>query len=135
MKIILLDPMLKKNNYNYPLKNILNILDNKFKFEIIYYLIQKKMRFGEIKNSLFNINQQLLTKLLKQLEKDKLIKKKEFKGFPKKVEYSITSLGLLFKPVVDSLFKWEEKNKTILLKNNKNKKLILYMTTTKLNFI
>ena len=114
--------MLKKNNYNYPLKKILNIFDNKFKFEIIYYLIQKKMRFGEIKNSLFNINQQLLTKLLKQLEKDKLIKKKEFKGFPKKVEYSITSFGLLFKPVVDSLFKWEEKNKTILLKNTKNKK-------------
>ena len=122
MKIILLNPMLKKYNYNYPLKNILNILDNKFKFEIIYYLIQKKLRFGEIKNSLFNINQQLLTKLLKQLEKDKLIKKKEFKGFPKKVEYSITSFGLLFKPVVDSLFKWEEKNKTILLKNTKNKK-------------
>ena len=114
--------MLKKNYHNFPLKKILNLLDNKFKFEIIYYLIQKKMRFGEIKNSLFDINQQLLTKLLKQLEKDKLIKKKEFKGFPKKVEYSITVFGLLFKPVVDKLFKWEEKNKTILLKNRKHKK-------------
>ena len=114
--------MLKKNTHNFPLKKILNILDNKFKFEIIYYLIQKKMRFGEIKNSLFNINQQLLTKLLKQLEKDKLIKKKEFKGFPKKVEYSITVFGLLFKPIVDNLFKWEEKNKTILLKNRKLKR-------------
>ena len=114
--------MLKKNNHNFPLKNILNILDNKFKFEIIYYLIQKKMRFGDIKNSLFNINQQLLSKLLKQLEKDKLIKKKEFKGFPKKVEYSITVFGLLFKPIVDNLFKWEEKNKTILLKNRKLKR-------------
>ncbi len=122
MKIILLDYVLKKNNLNFPLKNILNILDNKFKFEIIYYLVQKKMRFGEIKNSLFDINQQLLTKLLKQLEKDKLIKKKEFKGFPKKVEYSITVFGLLFKPIVDNLFKWEEKNKTILLKNRKHKK-------------
>ena len=114
--------MLKKNNHNFPLKKILNLLDNKFKFEIIYYLIQKKMRFGEIKNSLFDINQQLLTKLLKQLEKDKLIKKKEFRGFPKKVEYSITVFGLLFKPIVDNLFKWEEKNKTILLRNRKHKK-------------
>ena len=77
MKIILLDFMLKKNNHNYPFKKIFYILDNKFKFEIIYYLIQKKMRFGEIKNRLLNINQQLLTKLLKQLEKDKLIKKKQ----------------------------------------------------------
>ena len=114
--------MLKKNNHNYPFKKIFYILDNKFKFEIIYYLIQKKMGFGEIKNRLLNINQQLLTKLLKQLEKDKLIKKKQFKGFPRKVEYSITSFGLLFKPVVNNLFKWEEKNKTILIKNIKSKK-------------
>ena len=112
--------MSQKKNF-YPLKNTLNLLDNKFKFEIIFYLIQNKMRFGEIKSSLFNINQQLLVKLLKQLEKDKLIKKKEFKGFPKKVEYSITIFGLLFKPLVDNMYKWEEKNKKILLKNIKKK--------------
>ena len=120
MKIILLYKMSQKKNL-YPLKNILNLLDNKFKFEIIFYLIQNKMRFGEIKSSLFNINQQLLVKLLKQLEKDKLIKKKEFKGFPKKVEYSITSLGLLFKSLMDNMQKWEEKNQKILVKNTNKK--------------
>ena len=101
----------------YPLKNTLNLLDNRFKFEIIFYLAQNKMRFGEIKSSLLHINQQLLAKLLKQLEKDKLIKKKEFKGFPKKVEYSITFFGLIFKPLVENMQKWEEKNKKILVKN------------------
>ena len=60
------------------------------------------MRFGEIKSSLFNINQQLLVKLLKQLEKDKLIKKKEFKGFPKKVVFSEKDL----KPVISSCLKF-----------------------------
>jgi DNA-binding HxlR family transcriptional regulator len=112
--------MSQKKNL-YPLKNILNLLDNKFKFEIIFYLTQNKMRFGEIKSSLFNINQQLLVKLLKQLEKDKLIKKKEFKGFPKKVEYSITLFGLLFKSLVDNMQKWEEKNQKILVKNTNKK--------------
>jgi len=120
MKIILLYKMSQKKNL-YPLKNILNLLDNKFKFEIIFYLTQNKMRFGEIKSSLFNINQQLLVKLLKQLEKDKLIKKKEFKGFPKKVEYSITLFGLLFKSLVDNMQKWEEKNQKILVKNTNKK--------------
>lgn len=120
MKIILLYKMSQKKNL-YPLKNILNLLDNKFKFEIIFYLIQNKMRFGEIKSSLFNINQQLLVKLLKQLEKDKLIKKKEFNGFPKKVEYSITSLGLLFKSLMDNMQKWEEKNQKVLVKNTNKK--------------
>ena len=120
MKIILLYKMSQKKIL-YPLKNILNLLDNKFKFEIIFYLTQNKMRFGEIKSSLFNINQQLLVKLLKQLEKDKLIKKKEFKGFPKKVEYSITLFGLLFKSLVDNMQKWEEKNQKILVKNTNKK--------------
>ena len=120
MKIILLYKMSQKKNL-YPLKNILNLLDNKFKFKIIFYLTQNKMRFGEIKSSLFNINQQLLVKLLKQLEKDKLIKKKEFKGFPKKVEYSITLFGLLFKSLVDNMQKWEEKNQKVLVKNTNKK--------------
>ena len=120
MKIILLYKMSQKKKL-YPLKNILNLLDNKFKFKIIFYLTQNKMRFGEIKSSLFNINQQLLVKLLKQLEKDKLIKKKEFKGFPKKVEYSITLFGLLFKSLVDNMQKWEEKNQKILAKNANKK--------------
>jgi DNA-binding HxlR family transcriptional regulator len=120
MKIILLYKMSQKKKL-YPLKNILNLLDNKFKFKIIFYLTQNKMRFGEIKSSLFNINQQLLVKLLKQLEKDKLIKKKEFKGFPKKVEYSITLFGLLFKSLVDNMQKWEEKNQKILVKNTNKK--------------
>lgn len=120
MIIILLYKMSQKKKL-YPLKNILNLLDNKFKFKIIFYLTQNKMRFGEIKSSLFNINQQLLVKLLKQLEKDKLIKKKEFKGFPKKVEYSITLFGLLFKSLVDNMQKWEEKNQKILVKNTNKK--------------
>lgn len=120
MKIILLYKMSQKKKL-YPLKNILNLLDNKFKFKIIFYLTQNKMRFGEIKSSLSNINQQLLVKLLKQLEKDKLIKKKEFKGFPKKVEYSITLFGLLFKSLVDNMQKWEEKNQKILVKNTNKK--------------
>ena len=120
MIIILLYKMSQKKKL-YPLKNILNLLDNKFKFKIFFYLKKNKMRFGEIKSSLFNINQQLLVKLLKQLEKDKLIKKKEFKGFPKKVEYSITLFGLLFKSLVDNMQKWEEKNQKILVKNTNKK--------------
>jgi len=54
---------MSQKKINYPLKNTLNLLDNKFKFEIIFYLTQNKMRFGEIKSSLLHINQQLLAKL------------------------------------------------------------------------
>ena len=49
--------MIKKIDNHYPFKTMLNFLDNKFKFEIIYYLLHNKMRFGELKNSLLDINQ------------------------------------------------------------------------------
>ena len=121
--------MLKKINTHYPLKTMFRLLDNKFKFEITYYLLHNKMRFGELKNSLLDINQQLLTKLLKQLEKDNIIKKKQYKGFPRKVEYSITNFGLIFKPILNDIIKWENKNvKTLtkIIKKRTNKSLYDY---------
>jgi len=102
--------MSKKSSKFKPLKKILYFLDNKYKFEIIYYLSIKKMRFGELKEYLENITQQLLTKQLKEMEKNNLINRKEYSQFPKKVEYSLTSFGVSLKPVIDSMKKWEKNN-------------------------
>ena len=44
--------MNKKTNYIKPLQRALKLLDNKFKFEIIYNLSLNKMRFGELKNNI-----------------------------------------------------------------------------------
>ena len=54
--------MNKKTNYIKPLQRALKLLDNKFKFEIIYNLSLNKMRFGELKNNIESITQQLLSK-------------------------------------------------------------------------
>ena len=102
--------MSKKTGNLKTLKKILYFLDNKYKFEIIYYLNIKKMRFGELKNNLENITQQLLTKQLKEMEKNNLINRKQYNQFPKKVEYSLTSFGVSLKPVIDSMKKWEKNN-------------------------
>ena len=105
------------------IKNSLKILDNKYKIEIIYILGEKKMRFTEIKNTLGTITQQLLSKLLKQLEKDDILKKKQFKTFPRKVEYSLTPLGKSLKPITTSILRWEKNNARTLNKLLKRKKL------------
>lgn len=97
------------NNLN-PLKKILFFLSNKHKIEIIYYLSLKKMRFGEIKESIADISQQLLTKQLKEMEKNNLIDRKKYEGFPRRVEYSLTPFGNSIKPLVNLMIKWEKKN-------------------------
>ena len=102
--------MKQKNNTSRPLKKVLIFLDNKYKIEIIYLLSLKKMRFGEIKESIEGITQQLLTKQLREMEKNKLINRKKFNGFPRRVQYSITAFGETIRPLVYSMITWEKDN-------------------------
>ena len=115
--------MLNKDHPNKKLIRTLDLLDNKFKFLIIYFLLQRPMRFGEIKENLNSITQQLLTKLLRLLERDNLLIRKRYNGFPRKVEYRLTSFGKSLKPIVSSLLKWEQKHHIKINKEIKKKKI------------
>ena len=106
----------KKNNYNKPLKKALGLLNSKYKIEIIFNLRTQKMRFGQIKNNIETITQQLLSKLLKEMEQDNLIIRKQFEGFPRKVEYSLTPFGHSLKPLINLIIRWENNNSNILKK-------------------
>ncbi|MTI31204.1 winged helix-turn-helix transcriptional regulator [Xanthovirga aplysinae] len=50
-----------------------------------------------------------LTQQLKEMVDDGLIQKKDFHQFPKKVEYSLTSLGLYLSPVFKEMRNYGEK--------------------------
>ena len=115
--------MLNKDHPNKKLIRTLDLLDNKFKFLIIYFLLQRPMRFGEIKENLNSITQQLLTKLLRLLEGDNLLIRKKYNGFPRKVEYRLTSFGKSLKPIVSSLLKWEQKHHIKINYQIKKKKI------------
>jgi DNA-binding HxlR family transcriptional regulator len=106
-----------------PLQKALKLLNNKFKFEIIYNLSINKMRFSELKNNITFITQQLLSKHLKELEKDNLIIRKQYNGFPRKVEYSLTKFGYTLVPLLKEMKNWEEKNIRTINKQIKKKKI------------
>ena len=104
----------EKTISNRILKKSLTLLNNKYKFEIIFYLGNKKMRFTEIKKNIGTITQQLLTKLLREMEKDKLIVREKYNGLPRRVDYSLTNFGKSTKIIVNCISRWEQKNlKTI----------------------
>ena len=108
---------IEKNISNKVLKKSLSLFSNKYKLEIIYYLhIRGKMRFGEIKNEIGTITQQLLTKLLRGMEKNTLITREESKDFPRRVDYSLTNFGKSTKAMINSIFKWEQNNSRLINK-------------------
>ena len=73
-------------------------------------------RFGELKKVLLPITQQMLTKQLRELERDQIINRKVYEVVPPKVEYSLTEMGLSLKPVLNSWCKWGNENQKLMEK-------------------
>jgi DNA-binding HxlR family transcriptional regulator len=58
-----------------------------------------------------NISKQMLTKELRELEKDGIISREIFAEIPPRVEYSITPLGETLFPIIDAMTEWGKKAK------------------------
>ncbi len=97
-----------------PVTTALSLIGGKWKIAIIYNLRNKPVRFGELKRILTPITQQMLTKQLRELERDRLIDRKVFEVIPPKVEYSLTEFGQSFMPVLVSLCKWSTEYKDLM---------------------
>ena len=71
--------------------------------------LKKKMRFGELQRAVGDITQQMLSKQLKEMSNDNLIKRKVYEVIPPKVEYSLTAFGKSGIPVLTELCNWASK--------------------------
>ena len=99
---------------NNPIAYSLWLIGGKWKISIIYNLRRGPIRFGELKRILSPITQQMLTKQLREMERDQLIDRKVFEVIPPKVEYSLTPFGKSLNPVLDSWCKWGTENQTLI---------------------
>lgn len=82
------------------------ILSGKWAILILHHLDGQTLRFNEIEKRLGKITQSTLTKQLRTLEENNLIVRKVYNQVPPKVEYSLSELGVQFKPVLASLEIW-----------------------------
>lgn len=87
----------------------LSVLDGKYKMIIMYWLSENKvMRFNELKRSIGTISFKTLSLMLKELEADGLVIRREFPQVPPKVEYSLTERGLSLMPILNLMCEWGE---------------------------
>ena len=96
-----------------PVSIALSLIGGKWKIAIIYNLRHEPVRFGELKRILAPITQQMLTKQLREMERDCLINRTVYEVIPPKVEYSLTDFGQSFMPVMESLCKWSTENQEL----------------------
>lgn len=69
------------------------------------------MRFSELKRSIPNITQKMLTKQLRELESQDILTRTIYPEVPPRVEYAITDYGKTLHPILDAMHKWGLKHK------------------------
>ncbi|GAB2615857.1 winged helix-turn-helix transcriptional regulator [Belliella aquatica] len=98
------------NELKCPVSILLQLIGGKWKPIILYVLRSNKRRFGEISARIPTISRKVLTEQLKELERDGLIERKQFKEIPPRVEYSLTEFGKSLAPVLNEMEKWGNEN-------------------------
>ena len=89
----------------------MSLISGKHKMVILYCLMEfEVVRFNELRRYLKNVSDKTLSNNLKELEKDRLIIRKEYPQIPPKVEYSLSDRGKSLMEVLDQLCIWGEKN-------------------------
>jgi DNA-binding HxlR family transcriptional regulator len=99
----------ENHEYICSVEAAINEIGGKWKSLVLCSLKDGKLRFSEINNKLPDISQRMLTKTLRELEKDRILNRKVYPEVPPKVEYSLTHKGESVLPILDSLCEWGKK--------------------------
>ena len=85
----------------------MSLIGGKWKTVILFYLMEEKLRYSELRKCMPTVTERTLSLQLKALEEDGLIKRKVYTSKPPlKVEYSLTDFGKTLIPVIQSITEW-----------------------------
>lgn len=111
------------NKMLLPVRDSLDILNGKWKIQIIVSLTFGKKRFKQILREIPGLTPKMLSKELKDLEINELASRKVYDTLPVSVEYELTPYGKTLRPVIGELHKWGLKHrKKIIAKGTKKEK-------------
>ena len=89
-----------------PVETTLMLIGDKWKVLILRDLLPGTKRFGELKKSIGNVSQKVLTANLRSMEESGLLTRKVYAEVPPRVEYTLTETGYSLKPVLDAMVAW-----------------------------
>jgi DNA-binding HxlR family transcriptional regulator len=98
----------------------MNVINGKWKLPIIGSLLYGKKRFKEMEREIPKITPRMLSKELKDLEVNGIVKRTVYNTIPVTVEYELTPSGESFKKVLDVMVEWGlQHRKSIIGKGQK----------------
>lgn len=96
-------------------RDALDILNGKWKLPIIISLMFGNKRFKEMEREISGITAKMLSKELKDLEMNQLVKRTVYDTMPVSVEYELTEYGQTLKQVIGELYDWGSQHRKRIL--------------------
>ena len=96
----------KVEHADCPVTFCMKIIGGKWKPIIIHLIRKGGNRFGIMHRGIEGITKQMLTKQLRELEADGILKRTIYAEIPPRVEYFFTPFGESILPVIDAMSDW-----------------------------
>ena len=103
-----------EHRVNCAIDATMSVIEGRWKGTILCRLFKNgKMRFSELQKDIGEITSRILTKQLKELEEDGMLRRDVDTSGKIKVEYSLTERGMSIMPVLYSMAEWGARNQFV----------------------
>lgn len=89
-------------------RELLDRIGDKWSVLVVVSLSEGPVRFNELRRSIGDISQRMLTVTLRGLERDGLVKRTVYPTNPPQVEYALTAMGETLLEPVSTLARWAQ---------------------------
>lgn len=89
-----------------PVEVAIAVLGGAWKMTAVKHLHRRTHRFGELRRAVGPVTPRVLTRQLRELEHDGVVRRQVYAEVPPRVEYSLTPLGESLGSLVDLLDEW-----------------------------
>ncbi|MGG7464991.1 MULTISPECIES: winged helix-turn-helix transcriptional regulator [unclassified Plantibacter] len=83
-----------------------SIIGGCWKLTIIQELLDRTLRYGELRRAVGEVTDRVLTRQLRELEEDGLVHREVYAEVPPRVEYSLTPMGQTLRGLVREMDSW-----------------------------
>ncbi|MFK4810940.1 winged helix-turn-helix transcriptional regulator [Devosia sp. ZW T5_3] len=93
-----------------PIRDVLDRIGDRWSMLVLAALSDGTMRFSELARAIGDVSKQMLSRTLKHLEEDGLIRRTLYPEVPPRVEYALTDMGRSFLIPLKTLVGWADEH-------------------------
>lgn len=90
------------------IESVMRVLSGRWPTLLLYYLKDGTKRFSELRRDNPTVSHRMLALELRKLEAAGIVRRIDHDGYPRRVDYQLTTAGLRLVPLIDALGDWWE---------------------------